>query len=131
MLRPRLRLIVAIATALCAWLVVIPAAWASQSAPQCDHRGAITFAPPPQLQPPEQSLLSPDDDLTCVEKMLLGDGVHQGNSPPPSPTATEPVAPAATPAISNVTVHETLPRPDARVVVLAGVRSSVERPPRG
>jgi hypothetical protein len=37
----------------------------SMIAPQCDHRGAVTFAKAPHLQPPESSI---DFGLPCVEE---------------------------------------------------------------
>ncbi len=121
------RIFVAIAAALCAWLVAIPA-WATQ-APQCDHRGAITFAPPPQLQPPEQSL-DVEDDLTCLERMLLDSGVQQGNSPVPSPTATEPVSLPASAAVAAASPERNLAENAPSVVPNAGVKTRLERPPR-
>lgn len=128
------RLLVALgawSAALAVFLVASPA-WASagMSAPQCDVRGAITFAPPPQLQPLQQSIDAIDDELSCVEKMLAGDGLRQGNAPPPSPVATEPVAPPPLPALPSFA--PVVVRADLATLSRApeGVRASVERPPR-
>ena len=127
--RALLRLVVAFAAALTAWLVAAPA-WASMSAPQCDNRGAITFAPPPQLQPMQQSIDATDDDMTCVEKMLAAEGVHQGNAPPPSPSATEPVAAPALPILPAFAPRALPPELDVDARAPSGVRTSLERPPR-
>ena len=127
--RAFLRSVVTIAVAVCAWLIAAPA-YAGMSAPQCDNRGAITFAPPPQLQPMEQSIDATDDGATCVERMLAAEGVHQGNAPPPTPTATEPVAPQAFPALLPPALSAVLPRDDVQTRAPAGVRTSLERPPR-
>ena len=81
MSRAFLRLVVAVAAASCVWLVAIPAAWASSLAPQCDHRGAITFAPPPQLQPPEQSIDMTDDRCALVPHAMRERRVRLGHGP--------------------------------------------------
>jgi hypothetical protein len=124
-----LRLVVAIAAALCAWLVTAPA-WAGMSAPQCDKRGAITFAPPPQLQPIEQSIDATDDDMSCVERMLAAEGLRQGNAPPPSPTAVDPVAAPPLPALPSFAPMALPPSLDIASHPPTGVRASLERPPR-
>ena len=128
-LRPFLRFVVALAAAMCAWLVAAPA-WAGMSAPQCDNRGAITFAPPPQLQPIEQSISATDDDMSCVEKMLAAEGVRQGNAPPPSPTAVDPVAAPPLPTLPSFAPAILPPELDAVAHPPKGVRTSLERPPR-
>ena len=125
------RLIVAFAAALAAWLVVTPAlAGSGMSAPQCDARGAITFAPPPQLQPAQQSIDATDDELSCVERMLAGEGLRQGNSPPPSPTATEPVAAPPVPTLPAFAPTVLGPELEPLSRAPSGVRTSLERPPK-
>ncbi len=127
--RSAVRFVVTIAAALCAWLVAAPA-WAGMSAPQCDSRGAITFAPPPQLQPVEQSIDATDDGMTCVERMLAAEGVRQGNAPPPSPTAVDPVAAPSLPTLPTFAPVALPAARDASGRPPSGVRPSLERPPR-
>ncbi len=62
--RKVLRALLAAATVLVVWLVVSPAGAVPRRAPVCDPRGAIGFAPHPQIQDPELSLDIPAD---CVE----------------------------------------------------------------
>jgi hypothetical protein len=123
------RLIVAIAAALGVWLVAMPA-FAGMSAPQCDPRGAITFAPPPQLQPPEQSLDAFDPTPTCIEKLVADAGVEQGNVPLPS-SAPEPALAASTPAVPPALPASILPADVPRDEARPGVRARLDRPPRG
>src|SRR5262249_12501944 len=98
-------------------------------APQCDPRGAITFAPPPQLQPPEQSLDALESGPTCVERFLASAGLEQGTIPIPT-SAPEPALAATTPEVPPATpvafVVVDVPRDEAR----PGVRSRLDRPPR-
>ena len=58
-----LRLLLTLTTLVVVWLVASPAmasegtlASLANKAPLCDPRGAITFAPPPQMQEPTSSL---------------------------------------------------------------------------
>jgi hypothetical protein len=121
------RLIVAIAAAVCVWLFASSAFAAP--APQCDPRGAITFAPPPQLQPPEQSLDALETGPTCVERFLAGAGLEQGTIPIPT-SAPEPALVMATPEVAPATpvavIFVDAPCDEAR----PGVRARLDRPPR-
>lgn len=108
------------------WLIVSPA---QAMAPICDPRGAIGFAPPPQIQDEERSIdVTPD----CVEVSPLETKNFTPGCPAQfdPPTAQEPATPVATmiPAIPFV---ERLPiRLTTEARPPPGVRGSVERPPR-
>jgi hypothetical protein len=128
--RKLLHAIVAIATFMVVWLVASPASATPNRAPVCDPRGAIGFAPPPQIQDTEQSLDIPAD---CVEVNVFDSKyVGQGRGAPPDLTSsTEPVS-AVPPLLLDLVFAERLP---AALVIEArpppGVRASLDRPPRG
>jgi hypothetical protein len=121
------KLVLAVATALVAWLAATPARAAI--APQCDPRGAITFAPPPQLQPPTASLDVDDSAPTCAEKLATDAGIEQGNLPVPT-TSPEPVALPGAPAVPPASGQESLPAPARTEGAHPGVHARLERPPR-
>jgi hypothetical protein len=121
------RLIVAIAAALGVWLIAAPALAAP--APQCDRRGAITFAPPPQLQPPEASLDVLEAGPTCAEKLASDQGFEQGTLPIPT-TAPEPALAPATPSVPPATPVAVITEEDTRDGARPGVRTRLDRPPR-
>jgi hypothetical protein len=127
---PRLlaRLIVAIAAALGVWLVASPARAASP-APLCDPRGAIMFAPPPQLQPPSLTLDVPEAGPTCVERMLSDAGFEQGSLPIPT-SAPEPALAVPVPEPPPAAPCEVLVSDPPRDETRPGVRARVDRPPR-
>jgi hypothetical protein len=120
-------MVLAIAAALVVWLVASPARAAL--APQCDARGAITFAPPPQLQPPLESIDQGDVGLTCEERLALEGGVEQGNAPIPT-TSPEPALGGALPAISPAAAEACPPRAIETIAVPRGRATRIERPPR-
>jgi hypothetical protein len=102
------------------------------TAPVCDPRGAITFAPPPQIQDSEQSLDIPDID--CANKgMESNDARHV--VPSHGAPLIDLVSPDQATASQRVVVGSPLgARLAAPPPVLSpapmGVRSSIERPPR-
>lgn len=141
--RKILSALLAVATFTVVWLVVSPASAAGLSAygpdaprmgrtpaPVCDPRGAIGFAPPPQIQDLELSLDIPAD--------CLGDGLLETrNYVPGHPSqldlssSQEPVAPHTT-ALPAPELSERLPvRTHVKARLPSGVRVSLERPPRG
>ena len=129
-LRRLLSAVAAVATFVVAWLVVTPSAWAA--APLCDPRGAIMFAPPPQIQDPEQSLDVPACDDHAAD--LLGAKsvvAHRGGPQLDASSSQEP----ATTAAAVVPLAPPLARVDApeprETRPPSGVRSCIERPPRG
>lgn len=132
-MRPQiLRLVVTLATFIVAWFVLPSAAHAAVQAPVCDPRGAITFAPPPQLQDPETSLDIVVDDDDCTKSPL------EQRSVTPERTAPQVAASSARdPATSGIVVpiacapSERLPAPDVSPSCpRRGFRASLERPPR-
>lgn len=136
-MRPRsrqlraLRLLSAFATFVVAWLVAPQAAWAASPAPVCDPRGAIMFAPPPQIQDLEQSLdvVAPCDgraaDPREATQVTRGHRaqIELSSSQEPA-TADAVVVPLAAP-LARVRAPEA-----ALARAPSGVRSDVERPPR-
>src|SRR5437660_12863648 len=131
MLRRWLRLFVACATALAAWVVATPA---HAAAPLCDQRGATTFAPPPQLQPIETSIdVGPPADDDCFGR-LGGITTVDGGGSPSAPSATVSVdmaVPIAAHGVSDPAWVPTREARDGKTGEREGVRSRVDRPPRG
>jgi hypothetical protein len=129
MSRKLLHAFVTLATFLVAWLVAPSASATPNRAPVCDPRGAIGFAPPPQIQDTEQSLDIPAD---CVEIGLFEtQHVTPGRGAPVDfSVSSEAAAPTASPLLDLV-FEERLP---LAITVEArpppGVRSSLDRPPR-
>lgn len=128
-----LRTLLAIATFTVVWLVAAPsqalAFTGLGTAPLCDPRGAITFAPPPQMQDPELSLdIPPDCQVESpLETMNLGRGRP---APIDFSLSMDPLTamPMRIPALS---FSERVAAPKAeRAPPRRGVTSSIERPPR-
>lgn len=122
-------MLLGIATFTVVCLVTSPArAWSSR-APVCDPRGAIGFAPPPQIQDAELSLDIPADcvDISPLESknVVPGRGAAIELS-----FSQEPVEPTSPPLPALMFAE----RLSARVMTCArpppGVRASLDRPPR-
>ena len=112
------------------WLVVSPASAANLGAPVCDPRGAIGFAPPPQIQDEERSLDIPAD---CFEINLV-----ESKNVVPGSRGTLEISFTQEPAArgERLRVHSPfvtrLPVAEADAVRLPpGVRASLDRPPQG
>lgn len=104
-------------------------------APLCDARGAITFAPPPQMQDVEVSL---DTGLTA-EDCLGGTSTERahraapGRAPLPldASSASSDAAVLAVAVALAASARELLPAPAASTSCSRpGIRSTVDRPPR-
>lgn len=107
----------------------------SSRAPLCDPRGAITFAPPPQMQDLEVTLdtgLTLDDCLGGTTSERTGRAAP-GRAPLPidaSSASTDAAVMTAAVALAAA-VRELLPAPAARTTrARPGIRSTVDRPPR-
>lgn len=127
--RKLLSAILALATFTVVWLVVSPAS-AMSRAPICDPRGAIAFAPPPQIQDAELSLDIPADcfDSSPLESKNYVPG-HR-SAPIDISSMQEPVA-TTTLELPAITLSERLPvRVDGTETGPPGFRVSLERPPR-
>jgi hypothetical protein len=127
-MRKALRALFAVATFAVVWLVVSPAR-AHDLAPVCDPRGAITFAPPPQIQDAELSLDIPAD---CVEI-----GLFETRHVVPGRAPVIDLASAQEPVIAEPIVLPVLPftarlrvRAADRAVIPPGVKTTLDRPPR-
>ena len=128
-MRKLLRIFVAVTTFAVVWMVASPA---QAAAPVCDPRGAIMFAPPPQMQDPEQSLdvVAPCDGRSDDPFAARQAGPQRGpqieivDSREPALTSIV-VVPLSPPLARLGAPEEGLPRAPA------GVRSALERPPRG
>lgn len=127
-----LRWVSALATFVVAWLVAPQVALAAHAAaPVCDPRGAIMFAPPPQIQDLEQSLdvVAPCDgraeDPREAKHVTRGHRAQLDLSSSQEPaTADDTVVPIAAPLARLLAPEPALARAPS------GVRSDVERPPR-
>jgi hypothetical protein len=132
--------IVSTIVALAVWLVASPAfagelpgggeeGTGRSAAPQCDIRGATTFGPAPTLDPPKASVDIGDDDAACVELIAI-ESLHNGaptdDAPPPR---TEAIVPR-TPRVPSAAAFDLPLLHDRAGGPRAGVRSSLERPPR-
>jgi hypothetical protein len=124
------RLIFMSAVAFGAWLMATPA-WAASSAPFCDDRGAIMFAPTPTLQVPAASIDIGDRSDDCVAEARADRVVQPGRAPAPVP----PPCDLEFVLTAGLTIYaptqagrfaEPLGRDGTRV----GVRRDVVRPPR-
>jgi hypothetical protein len=127
--RKLLNAILAVATFTVVWLIVSPAS-AMTSAPLCDPRGAIGFAPPPQIQDAELSLDIPADcfDINPLESKNYQPG-HPG-APLDISSMQEPAL-AAKLAVPVLTSSERLPvLRGTQETGPPGFRASLERPPR-
>ncbi|WP_394826148.1 hypothetical protein [Pendulispora albinea] len=146
-----MRTVIAIVVAFAAWSIA-PSAFASSSgsqpaspnsaeqvrevragssAPQCDQRGATTFAPTPTLDPPNASIDVGDADDSDCRRLLGWAAFEQGHTP----------APCSCHAIAEAILTARLPVRAADFVGFVvtpaaaddehrGVRHQVERPPR-
>lgn len=124
--RKLLSAILAVATFAVVWLVVSPA---SAMAPVCDPRGAVGFAPPPQIQDAELSLDIPADcfDVNPLETKNYVPGHHVQIE---TWTSQEPVA-ASPLLVLALEFTERLPvRAHVDGGPRPGVRMSLDRPPR-
>ena len=124
------RTVLALAVALAAWMVAMPA-WAESRAPLCDDRAATMFAPAPQLQAPEASIDMSDTPDDCLSS-FLDDGIaHQGGDTPRAISA----GPDATilreiPGIVPTTCVGLALAPALSFALPLGICSRLERPPR-
>jgi hypothetical protein len=128
-MRTLLRAFVTLATLLVVWTVALPA---RAAAPVCDPRGAIMFAPPPQMQDPELSLdvVAPCDPR--AEDPLAARQVGPQRGPQLDLSSSR--EPATTPAFVVPLVPSLERLPIAREAFArppTGVHSALERPPRG
>jgi hypothetical protein len=132
-MRPQiLRLVLTLATFVVAWLVVPGIASAAVQAPVCDPRGAIMFAPPPQLQDPDSSLDVVVNDDDCTRSPLEQRNVMPEQAPQRIASSSFRDAAAVTASVPVPTAApQRLPAPDAsHTSPRPGFRTSLERPPR-
>ncbi len=126
MVRRVVKCVLFVATMLAAWLVVFPARAAD--APMCDKRGAITFAPAPQLQASQASLddVAEDDCAPEVLHRALGsDRPIVWDAPGAEPCAL----PSPDPALGVASDVASFAR--ARLLGASlGARAAIDRPPR-
>jgi hypothetical protein len=111
------------------WTLARPAAAAT--APLCDDRGASAVAAPPALVAPDQAIERARTTCSYTKELPFGACISpaQKTVPRSSPVADHAV-PAAALRIAPAAAEQPQPViPVARA--LEGVRSRVERPPRG
>ena len=131
MSRKLLQVLVTLATFMVAWLVTSPASAVTNRAPVCDPRGAIGFAPPPQIQDVELSLDIPADcgttDVNPIEtKNVMPDrsGLVDFSSYD-EPASVNDVGIFGLVFVERLAVLRTGLSPPPR-----GFRGSLDRPPR-
>ena len=131
-MRTLLRAFVTLATFAVVWLVASPAQASAGRAPVCDPRGAIMFAPPPQMQDPEQSLdvVAPCDgrapDPLAARQVGPQRGPQIDLSFSQEPATTNAFVVPLSPPLARIAAPE-----EALARAPNGVRSALERPPRG
>lgn len=110
-------------------LVVLSASNALAEAPQCDARGAITFAKPPRLEERNTSI-DREAPPSCLDVLLSNEAYEHGRAPQLEPSSTLEVLPVAS--------AQTMPAPWCEAPAPAAAtdpipraeRDRVERPPR-
>ena len=118
-----------IASVCAAAIVLLVAFPVSASAPRCDSRGAITFAPPPKLD--EQNVsVDRTPSASCLEALLRTDGYERGRTPAPTVSATPDVAPPFVEIRVLGADGGELPSEPTLVPVIQEHRFTLERPPR-
>ena len=118
-----------IASVCAAAIVLLVAFPAGASAPRCDSRGAITFAPPPRLD--EQNVsVDRTPSASCLEALLATDGYERGRTPTPEASATPDVAPTfRQPGLLDAFAGELQAEPTL-AQSFQEHRFTLERPPR-
>lgn len=112
------------------WAIASPA-WAAP-APFCDDRGASALAPPPLLEATDVAVLRASARAACPgEELLLGASLTRGHDgPAPTADGPEPTLPSAAAAVVPA-ASEPMGVPPSVTRPADGVRSRIERPPRG
>ena len=128
-MRSAFRIALAFAAAALVWLV---AGQARAAAPQCDERGATTFAKNPTLQEPNVTVDVGMND--CVAADTWDDGAYDhghGSLPEPgSHDAPPALVPQAVQILAPLFIERTSPVADANEGP-PGFCQQLERPPRG
>jgi hypothetical protein len=128
-----LRIVITVVVAFAAWLVTSPAradVVRSLSAPQCDARGATTFAPTPHLETPLVSLDMGVQDDDCFPHMDL-ETYRQGRAPSPDPSQAVPETTLSPGLRVSAAAPSAMANPPRYVFVASrGVIGAIERPPR-
>ena len=128
-MRTAFRVIVAFAAAAMVWLV---AGQARAAAPQCDERGATTFAKNPTLQEPNVSIDVGMND--CADADASDDGAYDHGRGSLPETGGHDAPPALVPATVHVlaplVIEQSSPVADSSEGP-PGFQHQVERPPRG
>lgn len=128
--RALLRVFVTLATLLVAWLVT-SSAGAAEKAPVCDPRGAIAFAPPPQIQDLEQSIDIVTNDDDCTADPLSVRNVAPDRAPVIDGFVGQDSAlPSSLPVLPAPSGERLAPPPVGTDGGRPGFASSLERPPR-
>ncbi len=123
-----IRILVSLLAATFVWLLA-PSARAA--APLCDSRGAITFAPNPTLEEPNSSVDVAEDDCSGAGAAQLA--YEHGRSPTAADATSDSARAlvAKSPTILPASPSDVLEDPATTFVPPSGVRSRVDRPPRG
>ncbi|WP_394845784.1 hypothetical protein LZC95_53240 [Pendulispora brunnea] len=147
-MHPKLKFLLALLVTMAVWFTAAPA-WASElpgmvsrtapavpsvpsrAAPLCDIRGATMFAPTPTLDGPSASVDVGEPDASCLPT-FEGHSYEQGHHP--SPSSSGEAAPEGLPPGNAHALRMPLTGfvawPIHQETAPAGVRHSIERPPR-
>lgn len=118
-----------IASVCAAALVLLVAYPAAASAPQCDARGAITFAPPPKLDDQNVSI-DRTPSTEALAALFDSDGYERGRTPAPDATSMGEIAPAGFAMFLPDGFMGELASDPIFAPVIQEHRSTLERPPR-
>jgi hypothetical protein len=125
-----------IATVTVVWLLVSPSqafAMPRNAAPVCDPRGAITFAPPPQIQDAEVSFDIPADcfERAAIDFRLVKSLDHGRSAPPELKPSQDSATGTGVVVLLGLEFSERVPAPTVvEREPRAADRESLERPPR-
>lgn len=110
-------------------LVVLSASSALAEAPQCDARGAITFAKPPRLE--ERNTSIDVASAPCALEVLLSNEAYEhGRAPQIEPSSSFDALPGAF-VLAPPEVWREAPAPEPVLALVSRAeRDRVERPPR-
>lgn len=120
------------ASLLAATFVWLLAPSAHASAPLCDARGAITFAPPPTLEEPNASIDVGDAD-DCGGSSAQDVALQHGQRTPSTQSAVEDgsrALVATSPVILPAALADVLEDAESTFVPPSGVSQRLDRPPR-
>jgi hypothetical protein len=108
----------------------LSASTALAEAPQCDARGAITFAKPPRLEERNATSIDAEAAPSCLDILLSNEAYEHGRAPQVEPSSSYDALPSAYVA-RLPEVWRDAPAPAlVEIFVSRSERDRLERPPR-